>query len=241
MSAIERYEGTMDAIISCHNLEHCNEPSKVLKAMVAALKPGGILYLSFPCEESVHFPRRGGCLNFYDDTTHKEVPSWSNTLETLQGANCRIVFKRKRYRPYPLWLKGLFLEPLSAFRREVIPGGVTWALYGFESVIWCVSNESDVKLGDWGPRQTVVNTKVNLQPDGTSALWIQAKNIRTFGKVWVEFDNIRSRSPATVHKNLITSTIPDAVLSQTKNYNVRIVEASGRCTNVGTFSVRSRP
>jgi len=31
---------------------------------------------------------------------------------------------------------GLVYEPLSAIRKEVLRNGATWALYGFESVIW---------------------------------------------------------------------------------------------------------
>jgi SAM-dependent methyltransferase len=133
---IEAFGGQMDAVVSAHNLEHCNEPDRVLHAMVKALKPGGKLYLSFPCEESVRFPHRGGCLNFFDDHTHKIVPSWANTQEAIRGAGAILEFAAKRYRPLPLVLRGLFLEPLSAYRGHTFPDGSTWALYGFESIIW---------------------------------------------------------------------------------------------------------
>jgi enterobacteria phage integrase len=64
------------------------------------------------------------------------MASWKATLDSLALSGCRVEFQAKRYRPFPLWLKGLLMEPVSAARREVIPGGSTWALYGFESVIW---------------------------------------------------------------------------------------------------------
>lgn len=136
VEVIERYRGKMDVVVSSHNIEHCNDPAGVIRAMAEALKPGGGLYLAFPCEESVRFPRRGGCLNFFDDVTHKGPPNWLEILKLLTSYNLQILFKSKRYRPCPLWIKGLLLDPLSAFRREVLTDGSTWAFYGFESVIW---------------------------------------------------------------------------------------------------------
>ena len=49
---IERLELNIDGVVSSHNLEHCNDCRAVLRAMVGALKPGGRMYLSFPCEAS---------------------------------------------------------------------------------------------------------------------------------------------------------------------------------------------
>jgi SAM-dependent methyltransferase len=135
--AIERCKDSMDAVVSAHNLEHCDEPQRVLIAMADALKLGGRLYLSFPCEQSVGFPNRAGSLNFYDDGTHTAAPPvWQEVLDTLTSRGCHFDFRAKRYRPFPLALKGLMLEPISALRRQVIDDGSTWALYGFESVIW---------------------------------------------------------------------------------------------------------
>ena len=136
-SAVERYEGIMDGVVSAHNLEHCDEPRRVLVAIANALKIGGRLYLSFPCEQSIDFPKRAGCLNFYDDNTHTAAPPvWQDVIDTLITFGFRFDFKSKRYRPLPLALKGLVLEPISAYRQKVIEDGSTWALYGFESVIW---------------------------------------------------------------------------------------------------------
>ena len=42
--------------------------------MMNKLKQGGMLYLSFPCYDSLYFPRRMGTLNYYDDETHTEIP-----------------------------------------------------------------------------------------------------------------------------------------------------------------------
>ena len=93
-SAVERYEGVMDGVVSAHNLEHCNEPRRVLVAMANALKIGGRMYLSFPCERSVYFPKRAGCLNFYDDNTHTVAPPVWRWRRGLCG-NC--LWRRLRF------------------------------------------------------------------------------------------------------------------------------------------------
>jgi SAM-dependent methyltransferase len=135
---IEKLRGQCDAVISSHNLEHCLEPERVLSAITDALRPGGRLYLSFPAEESVNFPRRAGTLNFRDDPTHDRMPRYRHVLAVLE-AHCMVIqFARKRYRPPLLFLAGLLLEPISALTKRTMPGLVTWALYGFESIIWAM-------------------------------------------------------------------------------------------------------
>ena len=133
---IEKLKGQCDAVISSHNLEHCLEPERVRSAMVVALKSGGRLYLSFPAEESVNFPSRAGTLNFYDDPTHDQMPRYREVIATLEAQRMTVGFARKRHRPPLLFLAGLLLEPISVLARRTMPGLVTWALYGFESVIW---------------------------------------------------------------------------------------------------------
>jgi SAM-dependent methyltransferase len=135
-AAIERYQGQLDAVISSHNLEHCLAPDRVMEAMLAAIRPGGRIYLSFPCEQSVRFPRRKGNLNFFDDPTHRAVPDWKATLTALRRAGMRIDFSAARYRPLLLAVVGLLFEPVSAVMGRNGGAGSTWSLYGFESVIW---------------------------------------------------------------------------------------------------------
>jgi SAM-dependent methyltransferase len=123
-----------DAVVSLHNLEHCGEPDGTLQAMLAALKPGGHLFMSFPAEASVRFPHRRGTLNFYDDPTHKLVPDFARVCAKITEAGCRLDVAIKRYRPLRVFLRGLYNEPRSALRKELLTG--TWQLYGFESIIW---------------------------------------------------------------------------------------------------------
>jgi SAM-dependent methyltransferase len=135
-NTISAHEGGMDAVVSSHNLEHCDDPAAVLNAMLAALRPGGRLFLAFPCEESVRFPSRRGTLNFFDDGTHKAVPSWNTVLDTLRTRGITLDYACRRYRPKLLASLGLALEPLGRLLGHNMPAGSTWALYGFETVIW---------------------------------------------------------------------------------------------------------
>ena len=135
-ACIAAFKGKYDAVVSSHNLEHCLDPDAVLQAMLATLKPGGRLYLAFPCEASLRFPKRAGCLNFHDDASHRAPPGYDETLRLIEAGGCRIEFARQRYRPWPLFLVGLALEPLSFALKRTMPLNSTWALYGFETVIW---------------------------------------------------------------------------------------------------------
>jgi SAM-dependent methyltransferase len=137
---IAKFAGQFDAVISCHNLEHCNDRRSTVSAMVEALKPGGVLYLGFPSERSVRLPSRGGCLNYYDDPTHKDAPP---DVDAIVGELTRAGLSVRCYNPDrpPLYrFVGLIFEPLSRIRNKVMLG--TWALYGFETRIWAVRPEA---------------------------------------------------------------------------------------------------
>jgi SAM-dependent methyltransferase len=135
-ASIEEMPARFDAIVSSHNIEHCAEPERVLQAMLAALKPGGLLYLSTPCEASIRFPSRVGSLNFFDDDTHVAPVRLNSMLATCRSSGGEIEYVSERYRPFALALKGLLLEPYCRLKRKVSFDGATWALYGFESIIW---------------------------------------------------------------------------------------------------------
>ncbi len=77
-------------------------------------------------------------MNFFDDSTHQNVPDFDRIVSQLEANGCTITFAAKRYRPIALLLIGALLEPLSRWRARTMTG--TWALYGFETVIWAVSN-----------------------------------------------------------------------------------------------------
>jgi SAM-dependent methyltransferase len=126
---------SFDAVISSHNLEHCDDRWKTLAAMIQALKSKGRLYLAFPTEKSVSFPNRIGTLNYYDDPTHKDTPpDYDEVIKTLKNANMTIQFASRSYKPFVLCVKGFFDEPLSKKQNKVFYS--TWCYYGFEAIIW---------------------------------------------------------------------------------------------------------
>ncbi len=134
LSTIQQRQGEFDAVVSSHNLEHCTEPDGVVTAMARALRPGGRIYLSFPAADTVNLPSREGTLNFFDDDTHVRPPDFRRVLGFLTAAGIDIDFAAERFRPLNWVLVGLVNEPLSRTRHKVMRG--TWALYGFETVIW---------------------------------------------------------------------------------------------------------
>ena len=128
-------EHQFDAVISSHNLEHCNDSISTLVSMLKVLKPGGFCYLAFPSEATVSFPSRKGTLNFFDDETHSESPPDLETvLQIVADCNCDVEVLKRRHRPIGLFFLGLFLEPFSILFKKVMLG--TWSLYGFETVVW---------------------------------------------------------------------------------------------------------
>lgn len=132
---IEKYKDIFDAVISSHNIEHCNEPERVLRAMLASLKAGGKIYMAFPSEESQYFPGgRRGCLNFYDDASHNKIPDWAKINSILKEQNMEILFRTKNNRPYLMRKIGEVNEQKSVEMKTVLEG--TWEYYGFESIIW---------------------------------------------------------------------------------------------------------
>lgn len=134
-SKIAEYCNEFDAIICAHNLEHCNDYMSTTMAMINSLKNLGVIYLSFPCEESVGFPSRPGCLNFYDDGSHKNLIQYSAFIDALKQNGMDIVFAAKRYRPAMPFLIGLICEPFCRLLNKQAPVGGTWALYGFETIV----------------------------------------------------------------------------------------------------------
>ncbi len=134
LNAIDQRPGEFDAVVSSHNLEHCTEPDRVVTAMARALRPNGRIYLSFPSAQTVRLPSREGTLNFFDDDTHVRPPDYLRVIGLLTAGGINIDFAAERFRPLNWALLGLVNEPLSRIRKKVMRG--TWALYGFETVIW---------------------------------------------------------------------------------------------------------
>lgn len=120
-------------VISSHNIEHCEKPREVIDNMCISLKQDGILYMAFPCEESVTFPSREGTLNFYDDPTHINIPIFDDILDQIKSNNLEILVEKRRRRFLPLYILGLLREKTSHKYKRVLRG--TWDYWGFESII----------------------------------------------------------------------------------------------------------
>lgn len=140
-----RQAGRFDAIVSAHNLEHCDQPNEVLEAIASALNPGGRLYMSFPSQSSVGFPRRAGSLNYFDDATHKNRPPDPGGVSgTLGALGMELDVRVDRHRPAMLFLLGLAIEPLSRLTGKVYRG--TWELYGFEAILWMTKRDPGARV-----------------------------------------------------------------------------------------------
>lgn len=135
---LEKMKDSFEVVISSHNIEHCNEPYRCVTAIANALKPGGRLYFSFPSEKSASLPSRGGTLNFYDDASHTWLPDFDWIVKELKRCNMSIEYASRTYSPIGLKLRGLRNERMSRKTNRVLDG--TWALYGFESIIWAKKN-----------------------------------------------------------------------------------------------------
>lgn len=132
-NGIDTLDTNFDAVISSHNIEHCNKPIETLQAMCRRLKAGGKLFLSFPNSDSVNFPHRQGTLNFYDDSTHIYLPDFNKIQQVLQDQEFTIIKAIKSYKPVYYWFWGGVSEIFSRRQKKILRG--TWAFWGFESVI----------------------------------------------------------------------------------------------------------
>jgi SAM-dependent methyltransferase len=74
-------EGSLDAIMIMHVIEHLHDPNLLLRECRKALKPGGLIYIEAPSLRSLFVPSFNvkkynerndmqGPYNFYDDPTH---------------------------------------------------------------------------------------------------------------------------------------------------------------------------
>ena len=134
VNSIKSIKRKFDAIISSHNLEHCNDRLGTINAMIDKLNKKGKIFLSFPSKESINFPKRIVALNYYDDPTHKDLPpNFELILEILREKGLRIVYSQRSYKPFLLNMIGNFTYLISFFTKKIHLG--VWEKWGFESII----------------------------------------------------------------------------------------------------------
>lgn len=93
-------------------------------------------------------------------------------------------------------------------------------------------------VSNWGPRQTQVNTPVNVQPDGHSGIWIKASGAPS----WVLFEIGGHRVPVHHYEDLLTTglygSLQQTILSKPGRYPVALVDEMARERQVfGEFVV----
>jgi 2-polyprenyl-3-methyl-5-hydroxy-6-metoxy-1,4-benzoquinol methylase len=127
----------VDTAISAHNLEHCDD-YRTLVNFLAQAPTLTQLFLSFPSEISKTLPKsRFGSLNFFQDSTHREVPDVTFITKELEAYGWEISFISNPYRPFLAALIGLLWWPIFKVSSIESPLYGTYSFYGFETVIWC--------------------------------------------------------------------------------------------------------
>jgi SAM-dependent methyltransferase len=133
---INNYKDNFDGVVCTHNLEHCDDWRSTTNSIINCLKKGGFGYFSFPCEASINFPSRKGTLNFFDDPTHNKPIPFTEFCEILTNEHdVKIIYHNQRYRPIIMSIIGVVIDPIFRLFNRVAPLRLSWALYGFETVI----------------------------------------------------------------------------------------------------------
>lgn len=132
--SIQNIHEDFDVVISNHNMEHCNDPESTFRAMVDSTAVGGYLFIATPSLASVHFPSRGGNLNFYDDPTHQQNPVDLMELFKSESHRLECSFYSKSSKPIIWYLIGGLQEFVSRKIDRILLG--TWDYFGFEQIIW---------------------------------------------------------------------------------------------------------
>ncbi|MGQ9769637.1 MAG: class I SAM-dependent methyltransferase [Thermogutta sp.] len=130
-----------DIIFCSHVLEHVTQPQAVLERLIPKLRAGGAIYIEVPSSRSLRLPkaRNGwmgirGCLNFFDDPTHKAPVPMTDIVKTLSAAGLEVHQVGRRF----LWRRVILL-PFYAIAglilRGYIPASVVWDILGFADVV----------------------------------------------------------------------------------------------------------
>jgi len=130
-----------DAIVCSHVLEHLAAPYETLKILASKLRTKGVLYVEAPAERSLSLPSARtsflgihGCLNFYDDPTHKTMIDMRQAEDVIRSQGLlpiRIGPRRMLRRVFLLPCYGL----AGLFTRGYVPASVVWDVVGFASCL----------------------------------------------------------------------------------------------------------
>ncbi len=100
----------------------------------------------------------------------------------------------------------------------------------------------EVKVENWGPRETPEATKFNIQPNGLSAMWVKVKGVSRHPKMHVLFGgNEISGQDIAVQDEVVTFLVRDEIISKSGPYEVAIIEGdTGRKILIGNFEVKKK-
>ena len=103
-------------------------------------------------------------------------------------------------------------------------------------------NTSQMKVENWGPRETPEATKFNIQPNGLSAMWVKVKGVSRHPKTHVLFGgNEISGQDIAVQDEVVTFLVRDEIISKSGSYEVAISEGdTGRKILIGNFEVKKK-
>jgi len=130
-------EAHYDAVICSHILEHLSSPYDVLQRLLGKVVQGGVLYVEVPSERSAGLPRAKdgwlmfrGCLNFYDDETHKMMVDIGRVAEIMTADGFRVIGPKRCL----LWRKVILLPFYilgTLITKGFVPASVLWDVMGF--------------------------------------------------------------------------------------------------------------
>ncbi len=130
-----------DVVLCSHVLEHTERPYEIIARLPRLLKPGGKVFIEVPSRRSLHLPRARngwcgirGCLNFFDDPTHKTMIDLRLAAASFEAAGLEIVRRGRRF----LWRRVLLLPAYvlaGIVLRGYIPASVVWDVTGFAEIL----------------------------------------------------------------------------------------------------------
>jgi SAM-dependent methyltransferase len=133
-----------DAVICSHVLEHLKEPEGVVRKLSHKVGRGGLIFVEAPAAVSLRMPRTRegllgfrGCLNFWDDATHRRVVDLKVVAQVLSESGFRVHGPRTRR----VWRRILFMPIFmlgGLVRCGHIPSAVLWDLVGFAKMLVAV-------------------------------------------------------------------------------------------------------
>lgn len=131
-------DGTYDAIVLSHVVEHVHNAKDVIRGIAQKLKPGGIMYVEFPRAESIGMPSAIGTLQFCDDDTHIQIYTLADIANAMLDGGLKILDGGRR-RDWRLILLSPLAIPMQIrslirFGKLNAAGGL-YDLYGFADFV----------------------------------------------------------------------------------------------------------